>query len=441
MNKRAAGVVLLLTASLVNAQTPPHSATPAPYAPNVIGTVSSVSGHVIKVANGTVAIDASAAEIVDTADAKVSFASVTPGSIIIATVKSDGIAANAPIPATRIVVTAISATVALVGPLTAIDVAHHTLTILGKTLQVTPKTTFSGPDYESVTRGLADIGPKMSATVQAKPGDRQPLVAESVSLMRAIVELQELIHGTVKNIASDAWRIDDVSVMVIEQTKIVGNPKVGDTVDVRGRYDLSNNPVAFTISLNTSPAKAQTPSYPYAPAVIGVVSSVSGHIIKTANGTVAIDASAAEIVDAAGAKASFAAITPGSGIIATVKSDGIAANAPIPATRVAVTATSAAVSLTGPLTAVDVAHNTLTILGKTLQVTPQTAFYSPELDPLTRGLADIKPNMSASVRADPDDRQPLVAKSVLLVTAIVEPQELMHGTVESIASDACGSTT
>src|SRR5437764_12534540 len=122
MNKRAVGVVLLLTASLVNAQTPPHSATPAPYAPNVIGMVSSVTGHVIKVANGTVAIDASAAEIVDTADAKVSLASVTPGSIIIATVKRDGIAANAPIPATRIDVTAISAMVALAGPLTAIDV-------------------------------------------------------------------------------------------------------------------------------------------------------------------------------------------------------------------------------------------------------------------------------------------------------------------------------
>ena len=140
---------LFLAASLAQAATPP-------YAPNVVGIVSSVSGHMINVANGTVIIDASAAEIVDTAGAKASSAAITLGSGIMATVKSDGIAANAPIPATRIVVTAISATVALVGPLTAIDVAHHTLTILGKTLHVTPKTTFSGPDYESVTRGLAD---------------------------------------------------------------------------------------------------------------------------------------------------------------------------------------------------------------------------------------------------------------------------------------------
>src|SRR6266498_527511 len=92
----------------------------------------------IKVANGTVTIDASAAEIVDTADAKVSFASITTGSMIIATVKS-GIAANAPIPATRIVVAATSVTVALIGPLTAIDIAYNTLTILARRSRSRPR--------------------------------------------------------------------------------------------------------------------------------------------------------------------------------------------------------------------------------------------------------------------------------------------------------------
>src|SRR5437764_891676 len=247
MNKRAVGVVLLLTASLVNAQTPPHSATPAPYAPNVIGMVSSVSGHVIKVANGTVAIDASATEIVDTAGAKASFASITPGSAIIATVKSDGIAADAPIPATRVTVAATSAAVELTGPLTAIDVAHNTLTILGKTLQLTPQTLFYGPELNPLKRGLADIKPNMSASVRADLDDRQLFVVKSALLHRDR-EPQELLHGTVESIASDAWRINDVTVMVIEQTKIIGNPKVGDTVDVRGRVDSSNKPVALTIT-------------------------------------------------------------------------------------------------------------------------------------------------------------------------------------------------
>ncbi len=90
----------------------------------------------------------------------------------------------------------------------------------------------------------------MSAMVQANPGDRQSLVTTSVSLMRAILEEpQELIQGTVKSIASDAWRINDVTVMGTPGiTKIIGNPKVGDTVDVRGRYDLKNKPVALTIT-------------------------------------------------------------------------------------------------------------------------------------------------------------------------------------------------
>ena len=177
--KRAVGLALLLAASLANAQTRHAAASPA--APNVVGTVSSVSGHIIKVANGMIAIDASAAAIVDTANAALSLASVTPGSLIIATVKSDGIAANAPIPATRIVSTAKSVDVTLTGPLTAVDVAYHTLTILGKTLQVTPQTIFYGPAYDTLTRGLADLQPNQLAIVQVS--GTQSLDVKSVLLI------------------------------------------------------------------------------------------------------------------------------------------------------------------------------------------------------------------------------------------------------------------
>lgn len=245
MTKRAFVCALLLAASLADAQT---RAAP-PDGPTVYGVVSSVSGRIIKLANGTVAIDASAAEIVDTADAKVSFASITPGALIIATVKGDGIAANAPIPATRILTMSTNVDVSLTGRLTAIDAAHNTFTILGKTIQVTPQTTYYGPGYDGITRGLADIAPNKLAIVQASPGATQSLVAKSVFLVTPTPELQDLIHGTVKSIASDAWRINDKTVLVIPDiTKIIGNPKVGDTVDVRGRYDLSNKPVALTIT-------------------------------------------------------------------------------------------------------------------------------------------------------------------------------------------------
>jgi hypothetical protein len=245
MKSKAAVFGLLLAASLANAQT---QAMPLDK-PTVTGVVSSVSGHIVKVANDTVAIDASAAEIVDTADAKVSFAAITPGSLIVATVKSDDVAANAPILATRIIAMSKSVEVSLTGALTAIDVAHNTFTILGKTVQVTPQTTYYGPGYDGVTRGVADIERNHLAIVQARPGNTQSLVAKSVFLVSASVELQNLIHGTVKSIAANAWRINDVNVIVMPDiTKIVGNPKVGDSVDVRGRYDLSNKPVALTIT-------------------------------------------------------------------------------------------------------------------------------------------------------------------------------------------------
>jgi hypothetical protein len=177
------------------------------------------------------------------------------------------------------------------------------------------------------------------------------------------------------------------------------------------------------------------------PAIVsGTVGAISGNVISIANGTVTIDASAAKIVDNAGATVALGSITTGSLILATVKPDNVAANAPLPATLIAVSK-PAALTLTGPVTAVDAAHNNFTLLGRTIQVTAQTSFGSPFLGTTVHGLSDIQPNELVDVQANPAGTQSIVAVSVLVMTMHVDAPRFFHGTVKSIAADAWVITT
>ncbi len=88
-----------------------------------------------------------------------------------------------------------------------------------------------------------------------------------------MTRLPILIHGTVKNIGTDAWiitdsRRHDISVSVNAQTKIFGSPKVGDTVDVLANVDSANNFIAISITI--SPATTEQIR------LTGVVKSITG---------------------------------------------------------------------------------------------------------------------------------------------------------------------
>jgi hypothetical protein len=183
-------------------------------------------------------------------------------------------------------------------------------------------------------------------------------------------------------------------------------------------------------------APAADPFHFGSPAVVsGTVSAISGNIIHVANGTVTLDATGAKIVDTTGAAVSLSSVTTGSLIVATVKSDNIAPNAPIPATLIAVSK-PAALTLTGPVTSVDAAHNSFVLLGRTIQVTSQTSFSAPFFGATVKGLADLQPNELVTVQANPGGTQTIVAVSVLVMSMHVDEPALIHGTVKSIAADA-----
>lgn len=219
--------------------------------PYVSGVVFSASRHTFTLAGGMVAVDTSAAEVEDLSGNKVPFGTITPGSTVIALLKPNAGAANAPMTATRVVTSSTSAAVTLSGRMTGVDVAHNTFTIVGTTVKVTPQTTWYGPGLDKLPHGLADVklDKPTVAIVQAAPSGAPPVAAKTVALYDLTPAVEDLIHGTVGSISDDAWVIDEQRFGILAGvTKIIGNPKVGDTVDVRGIFDSKFKPVATTIT-------------------------------------------------------------------------------------------------------------------------------------------------------------------------------------------------
>jgi len=246
----------LLLASVASAQhnramTPPPSNDMlmiGSSAAAVSGTVSAVSGNKISLANGLVTIDATNAKIYGERGAAATISQVVPGSIVMAVVSTNSVAANAPIPASTIaIMTPAQAT--LTGTATAVDVAHQTLTVLGRTITVNSSTRFTAP-FHGQTATLADVQPNELVSVDANASG-STLVATNVLIVAPMQQQSMIIHGTVKSIATDSWvittREKDVTVTVNAQTKIVGDPKAGDTVDAAVRVDASNAYVAIAI--------------------------------------------------------------------------------------------------------------------------------------------------------------------------------------------------
>jgi hypothetical protein len=173
----------------------------------------------------------------------------TPGSPLFAVINSLQVAPNAPLPAESVAVTRLPQ-VTLTGSVTLINLGESTLTVLGRTIKVTPQTAISG--LITKTSRLDEI--VIHQTVQVNADNfAGTLVASSIRVL-SIKPVPPLpppsptfIRGTVRSISSTAWVIaaDDKvwTITVNAQTKIVGQPKVGDTVDVL----LNSDNVALSI--------------------------------------------------------------------------------------------------------------------------------------------------------------------------------------------------
>lgn len=255
-------VAILLMSVPLAAQSRGVSGRPSasPTVPSVVsGTVSSVSGNIIAIAGGEVTIDASRAKIV-TRGGERTIAAVTPGMQIHATVGND-VAPDAPLEATMVAIVEMPE-LFMLGEVQSVDPLQESFVVLGRTVHVTGDTSFGG-GFVQGSDGLDMIQPRQIVSVQADV-QGTTIFAQAVHVVSQFAGTSQLVHGTVRSIGTDQWVITgrderDVRVTVNAQTRIAGNPKVGDVVTVLTATDSSNGLVAVFI-VRTDGAGADAPN-------------------------------------------------------------------------------------------------------------------------------------------------------------------------------------
>lgn len=212
-----------------------------PQGGTISGIVEGVDGSLIRLADGLIAVDASDAKIIIGRGREATAADIEPGMLLFATIGSDGKASM--ITATRF------GDATLFGAVDSVDVAARTLVVLGKTIHVDDETSFGGfRNGEDVD--LSDIVRNQLVQVQVDAVNGQ-LVAREVLVLAPVPPQISGLRGVVKSIGTESWELESgqtvETVVVNAQTKIVGSPKAGDTVEVLYSIDSANRKVAISI--------------------------------------------------------------------------------------------------------------------------------------------------------------------------------------------------
>lgn len=249
-----------LTASVAPAQVRGDRADTQPATGfSVEGTVSSVnypivsgSAALVTLLEGLFTFDTKDARIT-TADGRAgTIADVRPGVRILAilSTRSTGMPK-----AETIVVTSDTSTATFRANVESVDVAALTFGILGTRVTVTRETSFGGPDGRTQT--LADLRVGDPVLVIAENRERVLTALRVLVLGRVPDPAVERLRGVVESIDTSLWKIKTVSttaatrseeVVVTSATRIVGEPRVGDTVDVLGTRDSAGRLTAQIIS-------------------------------------------------------------------------------------------------------------------------------------------------------------------------------------------------
>jgi len=247
-------VALLLSALSAPAQEVPIAASPIARPASVVeGLVSAVStdGRIITLLGGAGNLD------IDVSNAKIFLAgpeasatgtpvTIGPGDRVVATIAlPDAVPAVMPPPplvAANVAVTQ-NRFAYLHGTIQGVDVPGSAFTMLFRVVHVDANTEFSGETSSGRIKSLADLAPGQmaDATVVASPAG---LLAVRVSAHGYPLPppLPFAFRGVVKSIAADQWTIGDKVVGITSETRIVGDPKVGDTVDVLAKIENPPNP-------------------------------------------------------------------------------------------------------------------------------------------------------------------------------------------------------
>lgn len=236
-------------------------------ASTVEGTVSKVTGTVLDLIEGQIQIDVSKATITGADDREANplpSSGILVGARVVAQVTvPDVIIAVFPPPplaATSVVVFQTRAG-QLAGTIQSVDAAGGKFTLLFRSVSTNAATKWFGEGPNGPVKAIDDLAAGMFATVSVVSSGG--LLATSVEAF-GFVRPPELIafRGPVETITEAAWTIAGRGVRVDPNTKIVGDPQVGDTVDVLAR--VQNPPPgtlgpSFLVAISISKAPVILP--------------------------------------------------------------------------------------------------------------------------------------------------------------------------------------
>lgn len=216
------------------------NAPSATRASTIEGTVSAVAGTVLDVIGGQFRIDVANATIVsgDSPSSGPLLATGIPvGARIVAQVTVGDAVPTVypppPLPATHVVVF-LPRDGQLVSTIQGVDVAGGKFTMFFHSVSTNAATKWSGSGPNGSVKGIGDLSAGMLAIVSVvNSGGVGGLLATSVEAYGTVTPPELLaFRGAVQTITSTAWTIASRTVQVDSDTKIVGDPRVGDIVDV-----------------------------------------------------------------------------------------------------------------------------------------------------------------------------------------------------------------
>ncbi|HSB62879.1 MAG TPA: DUF5666 domain-containing protein, partial [Thermoanaerobaculia bacterium] len=213
---------------------------PLPVRPSTAeGTVSKITGPVLDLIEGGIQIDVTNAAITGGDDRFASplpWAGILVGARVVAqvTVPDAQITVFPPPPlqATKVAVFQTRAG-ELSGTIGSVDVADGKFTMLFRTVSTNASTRWSGGGPNGAVKGIGDLAAGMFAIVAVV--NSSGLLATSVEAYGGTPPELFAFRGAVQTITPTAWTIAGRTVQVDSETKIVGNPGVGDIVDVVAR--------------------------------------------------------------------------------------------------------------------------------------------------------------------------------------------------------------
>ncbi|MEA2162969.1 MAG: hypothetical protein QOK37_1096 [Thermoanaerobaculia bacterium] len=138
------------------------------------------------------------------------------------------------------------------GAIDSIDAARARFVVLGVTITADSNTSFGSnfPTFAAI-KGVGDlaVGQFVNVTARFASG---AILATKVQVISPGIQLPVILVGTVKSIGTSSWVITgrdgkETAVSVDAQTKIVGDPKVGDSVQVMATIDAAYKYTAVAI--------------------------------------------------------------------------------------------------------------------------------------------------------------------------------------------------